>query len=483
MMYLLRKALVLPIEVWTGTVDDVATHPSKRWLKLALFSLMLSGVFSLVIVLARTPGLAGLISDPNFARKSLVLHVDLALIVWFYAFLAVLLHTLHPTTKPLATSIGARLSIAGVSLMIATLFIQTADPILANYIPVLDHPLYLIGLILFGGGLAFSFAGSAILPWKSQIEPKLYPHRSTIHCENALLTIRAAGTVLLVAIATFVLSWILTPDQLDRKMFYELVMWGGGHILQFANVLGMITVWLLLIKRITGNEVMPHRLNRILVFTLIVPAILSPVLLTQGTNSQLYYYGFTQLMRWFIFPVVLIYMALGMNSLARHFKKSLVPPGKIVWNMYFMGFLVSIMLTLTGFVLGMMIRSSSTLIPAHYHASLGGVTVAYMVMVVYLMNHHGIFLQSKRANLLSTLQPFLFGIGQTIFVIGFAYAGLHGMGRKMFGADQQIHSIHTMIGLTGMSLGGLMAIGGGILFVYIILRSVNSHKHHSNYGN
>lgn len=471
MLLIFRKALQLPIELVTVPNALLRTGYPRQWLKLALFSLLLSGLFSFIIVVARTPGIAEFIGDPQFARKSLVLHVDFALVIWFYAFLAVLYLSLLKKVQPLLFSIGLKLVIAGSFMMMIPVFIKSADPILANYIPVLDHPLFFAGLLLIAGGLSITFSNS----WNFKTEI-LSQNLPSFFTRCSALTIRAAGILVIVAILTFVTSFIITPASIDRTLYFELGMWGGGHILQFANVLGMITVWLILLYKLTGRDIVSPKLNRWFVSILALPAILSPILLIHGTTSQLYYAGFTQLMRWFIFPVVTIYLILGIKAVWLHYSRSdkLSNPFS---SLYFNGFLVSALLTVTGFVLGAMIRGSSTLIPAHYHASLGGITVAYMVMVFILMNEYGYRVTKRWPIRLMKLQPLLFGFGQTMFVIGFAIAGMMGMGRKLFGQDQSIYTVEALTGLGLMSLGGLLAMVGGVLFIYIVVKSyTNSQK-------
>lgn len=448
-----------------------ADYP-KQWLKLALFSLLLSGFFSFIIVVARTPWIADFIGDPLFARKSLVLHVNFALVVWFYAFLSALYLSLLKNINAIFFSAGIKLTIFGSILMIVPVFINGVEPVLANYIPVLDHPLFLLGLLLIAGGLFTTFSQRSSLSTGESIQ-----NRPSFYSKTASQTILYAGSVVIVGILTIIISYIITPDLADRSTFYEVIMWGGGHILQFANVLGMLTVWMILIRKITGKEILSTRVNKWLILFLAIPAVLSPILLIQGTTSQLYYSGFTTLMRWFIFPVVTIYSILAIRALWIHRKHSEFSKS-FFKNYSFNGLLVSILLTLTGFLLGAMIRESSTLIPAHYHASLGGVTVAYMVMVFILMKEYGFTLKGKRGDKIMRLQPLLFGFGQTIFVIGFAFAGMMGMGRKMFGQDQNIYSVEALTGLSLMSIGGLLAMTGGLLFIYIVVKSYNNSLNH-----
>jgi len=469
MLAIIKKAFRLPVEIWSIESVLSETDFSKRWLKLALFSLILAGLFSAVIVLARTPGLTELINDPLFARKSLVLHVDFALVVWFYSFLAVLFMSLTGTYFNLRLAIAMKVAMIGVFLMVISLFFKSAEPILANYIPVLDHPLFISGILLFGIGLIITFTSKSSPDYAKREKPSFY----TL---NARQSIRYAGLLVLIAICTFIVSWIITPEFGNRTTFFEVVIWGGGHILQFSNVLGMITVWLILLYKLTGSDGISESINKVLILTLAVPAALSPLLLIDGTTSQLYYGGFTQLMKWFIFPVVLLYVAIVFKTIWKARQTNTIS-GSLFKNLYFNGLFVSILLAVTGFLIGAMIRSSNTLIPAHYHASLGSVTVAYMVMVFIFMKEYGYSLEGFKSAKLVSWQPLLFGVGQTIFVIGFAYAGMHGMGRKLFGSDQSIHSLEAMIGLGLMSIGGLLAMAGGLLFIYIVIKSyINSKK-------
>jgi heme/copper-type cytochrome/quinol oxidase subunit 1 len=125
---------------------------------------------------------------------------------------------------------------------------------------------------------------------------------------------------------------------------------------------------------------------------------------------------------------------------------------------------------LLGFSLGALIRGSTTMIPAHYHAAIGAVTVAFMAVAYPLLEALGVRVRSHaRAERLATLQPALFGIGQSVFALGFALAGARGMGRKVYGAEQQVSDLAHTVGLAVMGLGGLCAIAGGVLFLSLVV--------------
>lgn len=465
---ILKKALLIPLEILNIRSEADHQEHSRSWLKLGMISLLFAGTFSVVIVVARTPFIADLIADPLFARKSLVLHVVMALIVWFYAFLAVIYLALNRPPGSFRIMTGVKPGIIGLFLMIAALFLPGAEPVLANYIPVLDHPVFLGGLLFFFVGLLCTFSLNPSAPFPRPME------RSSFFVDSAAVSIRFAGAVLLIALFTLLASWALTPRGGDVTSFYELVMWGGGHILQFANVLGMLTVWLVLVYKLTGEDAISRRTHLTLLWVLTLPVIASPLLLMQGTTSTLYYQGFTGMMRWFIFPAVTIYILIAIRAVWQAWRGGRIQGG-LLRNLHFTGLATSILLTVIGFIIGAMIRGGSTLIPAHYHASLGGVTVAYMTMIFILMPHFGYSLKRWIDNGWAGWQPLLFGGGQAIFAVGFAYAGIQGTGRKLFGSDQSIDTLEAMFGLGLMSLGSLLAIAGGLLFIYMIAVSFN-HK-------
>ena len=142
---------------WAHAARRDVTPPAvsidtRRWCALAVGSLVVAGLLSLAVVVGRLPILSRIIDDPLFFKRCLVVHVDLALVVWFYAFLAGLL-ALGPRTQPGKMQTAAyALAVGGVVAMLAGALMRGAQPILANYVPIIDHP-------LFSGGLTAFFVG------------------------------------------------------------------------------------------------------------------------------------------------------------------------------------------------------------------------------------------------------------------------------------------------------------------------------------
>jgi len=66
-------------------VDRAGVTAARGWFLLAIGSLVLAGLLSLMLVIGRLPFLGWLFTDPLFFKRALVVHVDLAIVVWFQA--------------------------------------------------------------------------------------------------------------------------------------------------------------------------------------------------------------------------------------------------------------------------------------------------------------------------------------------------------------------------------------------------------------
>lgn len=454
----------------TSTVDS-SRQTALLWTGLAVAALLLAGTFSLGLVVARVPPFSHLVTDAGFFKRLLVVHVDLALVVWFYAFVVGLLHLFGSRVASSAARQGWALASLGVVAMVCAAFVPGTTPILANYVPVIDHPVFVAGLGMFALGVVVA-VGSARLG--ARMSAGAFP----VH-DDARLALRAASVALITAAATFAVAAMVTPRTLASAAYYELVAWGGGHVLQVASEAAMLGVWLFLLGSALGRAILRPRTARVLFALLVGPHLLMPVFAALGTTEPLYYHGATRLMQFGIFPVVILILGICLRALMHdrgHERRWRWSDPRVI------GFLVSAALAVTGFVIGAMIRGSSTMIPAHYHASIGAVTVSFMTVAVVVVAPHlyGVGAHSilgEHAGSIDIsgrwrrLQPVLFGGGQLVFAIGFGMAGANGMARKAYGPEQTVRSLTDWIGLGTMGIGGLVAVAGGLLFLGIILRA------------
>ena len=464
---------------------SVPGHPvsldTRRWCTLAVGSLVVAGLLSLAVVIGRLPVLSRIIDDPLFFKRCLVVHVDLALVVWFYAFLAGLLALRTPMRANRITTVAHALAVLGVLAMLAGALVRGAQPVLANYVPVIDHPFFAVGLAAFFIGALVYFVHALVAP--SPLAQRTLP-------ADVSTGLSAAAVIIVIAAATWVSARAGLPAGLDVYTRAEFLAWGPGHVLQAANACAMLAVWLWLVERATGTPALSRRVAVGVFAALVLPQTVMPLLTARGTLDPLYHTGATQLMRWTIFPAMLVVLVLSVGHLWRHRQSQgaaarreeqragepLHP--RAAARTAVTGFMASAGLAVFGVILGACIRGSTTLVPAHYHASLGAVTVAFMTAAYFVCD------RVRRADQGSALseqvwrtakwQLALFGVGQTVFVVGFAIGGAYGLGRKTYAAEQHVRSAGEVWGLIVMGVGGLVAVAGGLWFLFLVLREIRA---------
>lgn len=437
------------------------TAAARGWFLLAIGSLVLAGLLSLTLVVGRLPFLGWLFTDPLFFKRALVVHVDLAIVVWFQAgTLAFLGLALGPRLHRGMTAIVLALGVTGVAGLLVGAVMPGAQPVLSNYVPVIDHP-------VFFGGLACWFAGAGLFSAMALATPA----RTDAKALNAgtVIALRAAAAANVIAILTFLGAAQTTPAAAPA-VYYELVFWGGGHVLQAANVAAMLALWLHLLHRWTGRAMLAPATATALLAALMLPQIVMPVLAFGGTTETAYFSMATHLMRWTLFPVVLVVLSAAVVHVWRH-------RAGLNWRDYrFAGLAGSAILTVLGFILGAMIRSSSTLVPGHYHCAIGAVTIALMTAAYDFCATVAPPGPAPTPPRRARVQLLLFGGGQAVFGLGFALAGAYGLGRKQYGTEQQVRSLGEYLGLSVMGLGGLVAVAGGIFFLAVMVRHIGAWR-------
>jgi hypothetical protein len=449
-------------------ITDSVSLETRSWITLAVGSIVIAGLLSLAVVIGRLPFIAHFIDDPLLFKRCLVVHVDLSLIVWFYAFISGLISMLKPSPAGPARNIAFITALVGVFGMLSGALAKGAQPVLANYIPVIDHPLFLGGLGLFFIGIIAQFILALISSSKNE-QPKILPASLP---QEAAIGLQASAVAVILAGATWISTNAGLPSNLDVKTYFEFSFWGAGHVLQVANIAAMLAVWLWLLKQATGKSALSPRTANWVFLALLLPHFCMPILTLRGPMDTLYHSGATLLMRWGIFPVALVVLSIGFIHLKRHRSNITSTKNKLARA----GFYASSSLTLLGFILGACIRSSTTLVPAHYHAALGGITAAFMA-ATYLIcasitdKKHPEKISDKFWKS-SRRQLIVYGFGQLVFVLGFAIGGVYGLGRKTYASEQEARSVGELVGLSVMGIGGLLAAIGGIWFLSIALQKI-----------
>lgn len=431
------------------------------WLALATAALIGSGLFALLLVGARTPGLNALLPGVDFFHVALVVHVDLSVLVWFLA-MAGLLWTLAGSERWLALGwCGFTLAAIGAAVMTLAPFAGAAAPVMSNYVPVLDDGRFLFGLALFGCGLGVTTVRALAVPGRVGIA---LPGAGVLR-----FGLNAAAVSAALALGALMWSYLALRNGADAglqgKPYYELLFWGPGHVVQFTWTLLMLVSWLWLATRIAAPLPLSPRVVLLLFGVALVSVFATPVIyLAFEVGSAEHNRLFTWLMRFggglAIVPIVL---ALAVALLraepcpreARALRASL---------------LASMTLFCVGGGIGFLIQGSDVRVPAHYHGSIVGVTLALMGATYALLPALGF----GRPGRLALWQPGLYGAGQLMHIVGLVWSGGYGVQRKVAGADQVLRTPQEVAGMGLMGLGGLIAIVGGLLFVVVVLQSVRA---------
>lgn len=426
-----------------GTQKDL----TRAWLGLGLMALIGSGLLAILLVLSRTPGIQDIFPLKEFFRSALVVHVDLSVAVWFMAFAAVIWSYVGSARFAWMGWSGFALASLGTLLMTVSPFFPGADPLLNNYIPVLEQPLFFASLWLCGAG----FGLAVIRALLTTLPQPLFGSPLRL---GAFLG-AVAGFL---ALTAFAWSYASVP-KIEEKLYYEVLFWGGGHTLQFQHALLMVVAWLWIADHLERPPTISPRALSFLFFIAALPLLVVPfIYLTIPVGSLPHMQLFAKLMEWghpYMAPLILIgfLSVLSTWKLAPHPAKS--------------AFMASFVLFAVGGVLAYMIKGVNVVIPSHYHGSIVGVTLAFMGLTYVVLPALG---YGNADSKMARWQPYVYGGGQLIHILGLAWSGGYGVQRKVAGAEQALTTLPQKIGMGMMGLGGLIAVIGGIMFVLVCLK-------------
>ena len=422
-----------------------------------MISLAIAGLLAIVLVLARVPTSIAPAIDGELARRGLVVHVNLATGVWFFAFLAGLAclgrrvdGRRSPPPRPISRLPVILASAGMVAFTVPVL--SGARVVLSDYVPVLDHWLFFAGLAAFAGGVLLETVRLVPAVAHSHVLPADVQHG-----------VRASAIAFAIALLTILTAFVCRPAGASQDAMFEHLFWGGGHVLQFAATAGMLAAWLLLAHQLLGTSAMSSRLAGALFALLLLPASLGPWLIVSQHSPR----SFTHMMELGIFPVVLVVSVVVIAAVRGQRRAS-----EIHWpaqSIARIGLAVGIGMTLLGFALGAAITDDSTLTPAHYHISIGAVSVTFMATLFVLLQRFGVPIRRPR---LAIWQPLVYGVGQTVFALGLAIAGFWGGSARKQYASELIASPIERTGWIVAGVGGLVAFAGGVAFVVIVIGSV-----------
>jgi cytochrome c oxidase subunit 1 len=387
------------------------------------------------------------------------------------------------------------LMVAGAVLVEVMVFSGRADVLFTSYPPLRAHPLYYLGIILFAvGALTVSFLFMATLVVAKR--EKTY--------EGSIPLVTFGGlTAAIIAIITLVhgaviyiptLAWSMDYMPMDAQI-YRLIFWGLGHSSQQINVAAQVSVWYLLGGLTVGAVVVNEKISRT-AFVLYIGFIsmasahhllvdpgMGPAWKVWNTSYAMYLAVLASMVHGFTVPAG-IETGQRMRGLVNGTfewlrKAPWTDPGfsGLMLSLVIFGFIGGI----TGVTIGteqINILAHNTLrIPGHFHATVvGGTALAFMAVTYYVIPL--IFRKKVALWKLAKLQPWLFGIGVTIFSMAMTFAGVFGVPRRHWDISfsQALFkwefppATDLMLALT--ALGGVLMVVAVIIFVLSAVISV-----------
>ena len=413
----------------------------RGWSLLAVTSLAIAGLFAILLVVSRIPGMENTVPWPTaFFQKGLVAHVVLSFAVWYLAVLACLVQVGSNEDVKLCDKAGLYFGVIGTILLLIPTLLDRGEPTLNNYIPIIIDPLYYIGLIIFALGIFFS-----IIPvFRTRFKGP---------------SLKGLGYIYSVSIVAFIFAAIQLSNQPINYDYNEKLMWGGGHILQCLNVILLLTAWSYL-----ANQIKPNYPFKIATMWLVIASFVGlGFYIIWDVSDQAQTHAFTHLQK-ILGPPVLIFSIVLLPTIRDQLKnfKWQDPAILSLWS--------SVVVFAVGGFLGIFVDGTDTRTPAHYHGVIGGINLAFVGLF------YTIFLpmlgREVPSGKLITSQIILYASGQFLFMIGMFIAGGMGAARKVMGTAIDMDSSIAILAARIRDFGGGLAIIGGVLFIYVALKAL-----------
>jgi hypothetical protein len=429
------------------------------WAWIAVGALAVAGVFAILLALSRIPGMEKTPFWPiDFFYKGLVIHVIFSLVIWLqgvFAFL-VAVATLKLAGEDVRAAPLGRMGQGAMLLafpcLFAPAFLDATQPALDNYIPLILHPAYDVGLLALALGVLAVVVRLLInLPGRLASPPPL------------AVAMGLAGVIYIVALASFAIAGVLLADEGGLAWSRDRLFWGGGHLLQFVYAALLVTNWFILARISLGDEAVDNRVFLVSILLIALIALPAPAFYAAFVPFSSGQREAFRLLQFGIAAPTLIFAA----SLVT---RALRSPSPWPWrDPAFFALGVSLALFALGGAMGFLITGSDTRTPAHYHAVITAVSVSSAGMLLTFGLKE--LVRAPAPPRATRLLIGLYGGGQFVASISMFVAGGYGALRKTPAGAGSLDAVAA----TGMAVHGIASIFtiiGGAAFVVIAIRAL-----------
>ena len=410
---------------------------SFRWFTLAIFCLGLGGGFAFLVAMSRAP-FAEKYFPVDFFYHALVGHVILAILLWLSSF-SIVMWSLYLKGKE--WTFTYILSFIGTLLVTISVLTSNGMAVANNYVPTLVDPVFFSGLALFFIGFSVN-----ILSYLKEACKNLFSSDTLI--STLSMSVLIAAVVIVAMLFSLVLNGMEGENPLT---YYERLFWTPGHIQQILNGALLVSAWYAL-QRMVGINRNWNLLKFVnIVFLVsacalfIIPFFYDPISKGSKIAAEI------------IYAVGLgVPIFLHAANILRGLKGDYKSVSSISLILSMVIYFIGIAIAYSGF-------GNDLRVPAHYHGAVTSLTLALMGLSYYFIKRglKGKVFWGKIAK----IQPIIYGVGMILFISGLFVSGLLGAPRKThgvaFATDPMVISA-----LTVMGIGTLLAVTGGIIFVF-----------------
>ncbi|QJR14257.1 cbb3-type cytochrome c oxidase subunit I [Usitatibacter palustris] len=485
----------------TGLVYHEPAEKLMKWNAVAgVVFLLLGGVLALLVTLTRWPAVHLLPAD--WFYLVLTAHGIDMLIFWIIFFeIAVLYFAASTLLKcrlatPRIAWAAFWMMIVGAVMNNVAVFKGDSSVMFTSYVPMGAHWAFYLGLIIFAVGAllaCFVFLGTLAVGKAEKTYNGSIPlvtFGATTACIIAIFTI-ASGAIIL--IPTFLWSVGLV-DHIDSLM-YKTVWWAFGHSSQQINVSAHVSVWYAIAAIVFGAKPLSERVSRgaFLLYIFFLQLASAHHLLTDpGLTSNWKIFNTSYAM----YLAVLASMVHGLTvpgAIEVAQREKGYTRGLFEWlrkapwgNPIFSGMFISLIgFGFLGGISGVMMGTeqlnllihNTIYVPGHFHATVViGTTLAFMSLTYFLIPT--LFRRELMFPKMAAWQPYLFGLGMSVFALFMMGAGTLGVPRRhwdiTFAGNALAHEFpgaaFLMMGLTGIA--GVAAVVGGGMYIAIAVGSI-----------
>jgi cytochrome c oxidase subunit I len=466
----------------------------------AALCLLAGGILALLVTLTRWPAVHLLPADMFYL--ALTAHGIDMLIFWIIFFEMAVLYFCSSTllrcrlATPRMAWLGFALMVIGAVVTNVAIFQGGSSVMMTSYAPMPAAPHFYLGLILFAVGAligCFVFLGTLVVARAEKTYEGSVPlvtFGALTACIIAIFTI-ASGAIILIPTFLWSVGYI---NQIDALM-YKTIWWAFGHSSQQINVAAHVAVWYAIAAIVFGAKPMSEKVSRgafLLYILFLQLASAHHVLVDPGISSEWKVFNTSYAM----YLAVLASMVHGLTvpgSIEIAQRKKGLTRGLFEWirkapwgNPVFSGMFISLvgfgfLGGISGVMMGTeqlnMIIHNTVYVPGHFHATVVvGTTLAFMSLTYFLIPT--LFRREMILPGLAKWQPYLFGIGMSLFAVFMMGAGTLGVARRHWdmaftGSAMPYEypgTAYLMMGL--MAIAGLAAIVGGGIYLLITVGSL-----------